>query len=330
MDLLTVINEIEKGNIAPVYLVHGPEFFIVDQFINALKKTVVSGPMADFNYSRKKASETSGAAIVAECKSIPMMADRRLVIIDDAEKLKKDDQTALDLYLANPISQTCLVLLGVKFDLRRGLFSKANRRKQVHKAEALQERQLNHFISYRAKARAVTIMPAAQAAIAAAVGPDCAALDDAIEQVGLYAGEGATVTEDDVTEIVTAGRRSSVFELMDAIGDRHHSKAIALLEELLCRREEPLLLNALMARHIRQLLTAKMLVNQNSGGKTTAQALGVPPFVAQKLTAQAGRFKGAQLERSLGRLAETDLELKSSKRTPRLVLEQAILDLCFS
>jgi DNA polymerase III delta subunit len=58
-----------------------------------------------------------------------------------------------------------------------------------------------------------------------------------------------------------------------------------------------------------------------------AGALGVPPFVDRKLTAQARRFRGADLERSLARLARADLELKSARRAASLVVEQAVLDL---
>jgi len=127
--------------------------------------------------------------------------------------------------------------------------------------------------------------------------------------------------------VVAAVRQHSVFELVDAIGGRQHSRALALLEELLAQKEEPLRLNALLARHFRQLLRARIMLHGNVDERGMAAALGVPPFVAKKLSGQSRGFRGAQLEAALARLARTDLELKSSRRPGELVLEAAVMDL---
>ena len=327
MDLLKLTENLSDSNLEPVYLVHGQERFLVTEFLNRLRHLVALGPMADFNYSRKKMSETSGAEIVAEAKSMPMMASKRLIIVDDAEKMKTADGEVLELYLVNPSPETCLVLVGTKFDLRKGMFSKANRRKQVHKAESLQEREIVPFIGARARARNVSLARGVDAAIAVAVGPDCATLDDAVERLGLYAG-GEQVAVPHVEEVVSSIRQHSVFEMVEAIGNRQPERALARLEELLGNREEPLRLSALLARHVRQLVLAKILSVQSAGNQEMAGALGVPPFVVKKLVAQSRGFSGARLENALARLADADIALKSSRRPGSLILEEAVMDLC--
>lgn len=329
MDLIQLTERLGPDSVEPVYLLHGPEGFLISDFMTRLRYLVLEGPMAEFNLNKLKAPEASGAAIVSEARAVPMMAKRRLVMVEDAHKLKAADLEALDPYVADPVEESVLVLVGEKFDLRRGLFSRANKRGQVHKAEALKERQLVPFVRLRAKVRGVVLGPGADAAIAAAVGSDCAALDDAVERVGLFAGEGARVTEEDVGEVVFAVRHHSVFELVDAIGGRNHRRAISMLEELLSRREEPLRLNALLARHFRQLLAARILVHRRADERAMTTALGVPPFVARKLAGQSRGFRGAQLESAIARLARSDLELKSSRRSGELVLEEAVMDLSF-
>ena len=86
MEIISILKAVEQQKIDPVYLFHGEEYFLIAQVVSKIKELLVSGPMAEFNYSRKKASELSGAAIVAEAKSLPMMAPKRLIIIDDCEK----------------------------------------------------------------------------------------------------------------------------------------------------------------------------------------------------------------------------------------------------
>jgi DNA polymerase-3 subunit delta len=327
MDLLALLDEVDKGRFRPVYFVHGPERYLVEQLIARLRAALLAGPMAAFNFRRVQAKETSGAEIAAEARAVPMLAARRLLVVDDADKLDASDWEALEGYLAAPSELATVVLAAGKFDLRRGVFAKANKRGEVHAAEPLTERSLPGFVRRRAAERNVALDQGVDAALAAAIGPDAAAIDDAIERLGLYAGLGGKVREEDVAEVVTAVRQRSVFELVDAIGQRRRAEAVSLLARLLAAREEPLRLLSLLARHYRQLLTARIELHKGAGEGELAARLGVPPFIARKIAAQCGRFGGADLEAALARLAQADLDLKSSRRPGNLVLEEAVIGL---
>lgn len=327
MDLLSLTKSIRAGTIDPVYFLHGEEPFLIGQCTAELKQRVVSGPMADFNYSHQKAKETSGAKIVAEAKSLPMMSKQRLIIVDDADKLKATDLEPLLAYIDNPAPETCLVLIGKKFDLRKGVFSKANKKKMVHKAESLKERDIPKFIMQRAKEKKIKIRPDAVNAIAVAIGSDCGALDDAIERLRLFkAGDEISLT--DVESSISSIRTHSVFELVEALGNRRTPQVLKLLFELLQGREEPIMLNSMLARHMRQLLKARIYSFQRMDESSIASALGIPPFVVKKLIAQSRQFSGNQLEAAIARLSKVDFELKSSRKPGGRVLEAALMDLC--
>jgi DNA polymerase-3 subunit delta len=321
MDLLALLDAVDRGEFAPVYFVHGKERFLVEQLVAKLRAALVTGPMAGFNF-RRFGKEASGAEISAEARAVPMMASHRLVVVDDTDKLDAADWEALEGYLTAPAAETTLVFVADKFDLRRSVFSRANKRK-----EPLTDRSLPAFVRSRAKERGVELGPGADSAIAAAVGADAAAIDDAVVRLGLYAGPDGTAREEDVAEVVTSVRQRSVFELVDAIGGRKRADAVALLARLLAAREEPLRLLALLARHYRQLLAARIETHRGAGEAEIASKLGVHPFVAKKLAAQCGRFRGAQLETALARLARADLDLKSSRRPANLILEEAVIGL---
>jgi DNA polymerase-3 subunit delta len=175
----------------------------------------------------------------------------------------------------------------------------------------------------------VVLEKGADAALSVAVGPDASALDDAIERLGLYAG-GSPVETDHVATVVSSIRQNKVFDLTDALGSRNPGRAMALLEEFLGNREEPLRLLALVARHMRQLVLARVYAPQNLPQADLARLLGVPPFAVSKLLSQSRVFNGTQLEVSLMRIARADVELKSSRRPAGLILEDAIMDLCLS
>lgn len=328
MDLLSIITKLNENSIDSVYILHGAERFLIDKAVSKIKSLVSDGPMADFNVDRIQAGVTSGYEIVARSREMPMMSSMRLVIVDDAEKLSANDLTALDPYFQEPSPETCLVCIGGKLSLRKGPLAKANRRGQVHKADLLKEREIPNFLKSQATERNMRISGRALGALGAAVGPNCAALDDALERLSLYAGPGKTVEVEDVTEVVTTVREHSIFELVDAIGNGQPPKALALLEELLGRREEPIRINAMVARHFRLLLGARIHLYLGTDPGELPGILGVHPFVAKKLLSQCRRFRGRVLEDSLSRLTEVDYELKSSRRPPSVVVEQAIMELC--
>ncbi len=328
--MLALLNSLTPDNVGLVYLLHGEERFFIDQMIAKLKEIVVTGPMSDFNFQRLKAEKVSGTDIATLAKEIPMMAAKRLLVVDNGHKLKADDLDVLDQYFQDPAPETCLVIVGDRFDLRRKAFSRAKKRSQLYKAEPLKERDIVPFLKARAKARGVHFTQGALSALSAQGGLDCAALDDAVERLGLYAGEGNEVKEEDVSEVITTVREHSIFELVDAIGNRSAQNALTLLKGLLLSREEPIKINFMVARHVRQLLQTRVYIHLGNGPKDLPRLLGVPPFVANKLNAQARRFRGKQLEGFLSRLARTDFELKSSKRSSSLVVQEAVLDLSLS
>ena len=328
MDAHKVLQTLNAGNIAPVYLLHGPEQFIVFQLVARIQELVMQGPMADLNIQRLKGGSVSGSEVSAAARELPMMAPRRMVVVDDAQKLNSQDLETIEPLLAEPFDQTCLVLVADKFDLRRGPILRANKRGQVHKADSLKERDLYGFVQARADVRGFKFSKEAALATAAMIGSDLGAIDDAVERLGLFAGPKDEVREEHVAQVLSSVREHSAFELVDAIGARQSSRATRLLIDLLGQREEPIKINALLARHYRQLLTARIHLHMKTDPKQMASILGVPPFAARKIVDQCRKFRGTELERALLRLSRADVELKSSRRSSDLVLTQAVMDLC--
>lgn len=328
MDMIELIDGLAPATLAPVYLLHGKERFYINRLIEKIRAMALSEPMGELNFARLRAAELTGREVADRARELPMMATKRFILVDEAHKFKPTDWEALDVYFANPVRETVLVFIADSFSLRSGPLAKANRRGQVHKAEPIKDREVPRFIRWCAKQRGVSVSDSAQAALATAVGPDLNELDDAIERLGLFAGEGVQVTPKHIAEVVTDVREHSVFELVDAIGSRNAARAISLLEGLLKRREEPLKINAMIARHVRLLLRARIALFRGYTGSELAESIGLQPWLAQKLANQCRPFRGKTLEQLLARVALTDYELKSSRRPPRIVIEQAVLDLC--
>ncbi len=328
MDILALIDKLTDKKLQPAYLIHGPERFLIHRALEKIKRVVLDHPMGKFNLHELKAQDTSGEAVVQIASQIPMMSTKCLVIVEDAHKLSADSAKALDIYLGNPSPTTCLVLVGDTFDARRGLTKTAKQNDWLVESPLLRESDIAPFLKWSAKVKTVQLTETALSMIAAAVGPDCGALEDAVERLGLFAGPGKTVDENDVAEVITAVRHHSVFELVDAVGQGRSDKAFRLLANLLRNREEPIALNAMLARHIRQLLKVRIHLHLGTDEREFAGLVGAPPFMVKKLIAQARGFRGATLEQALLRLSKADYEMKSAKRSSALIMEETVADLC--
>ena len=153
------------------------------------------------------------------------------------------------------------------------------------------------------------IDPAAVNRLVDAVGNDLSRLALAVEQLALYAGDRA-VTADDVDDLIADTRERSVFELTDAIGAADRPRALAAVAALCDQRESAVGVVVMLARHIRQLSMLHTLRASNTPRPQWGSAIGVPPFVVDKLIAQARSYTPAALAVATQRLAMVDRALK--------------------
>jgi DNA polymerase-3 subunit delta len=165
--------------------------------------------------------------------------------------------------------------------------------------------------------------------LAEIAGPELAYVNDALERLSLYVGERQPIGEDAVALCVAKVRTADTWALVDAVGARDLGKALRLLAEVYDPRDRGLPLLGALAWSIRQI--AKFTIAHAGGASVdeAARRAGVfQPFRARELAQKSKGLKAKDVERWLLVLAEADLALKGSKRTPDAVLEDAITRLC--
>jgi DNA polymerase-3 subunit delta len=321
---------IERGDIAPVYCLYGAERYLVDRCLQAIRAavTAATGPaFAAFNVDAFDLRETGIGAVVSTARTLPMMAPRRLVIGKGVDGVKADELAPLVPYVADPNPQTCLVLIGDKIDTRFKVFQVMRKAGYLHEFPSLRDRELAAWLGREARARRVSIDPDAAASLAEAAGPELGRLAQALEQLALYAGEGKTITSEDVEALIPETRQRSVFELTKAIGDGDVARALRVLANMFRNREPPLRVQFMLARQVRQIWRAKELAQAGVPRDQIAGAVGVPPFFLDDVLAPARRMSHAALARGFERLFQADRALKSSRIDGELLLSRLVQQL---
>lgn len=301
-----LLADVKAGRLAPIYVLHSEHPILLERAIHAIRDATVPPAARGFNYDVVE-GKPSANRIVALAQTLPMMAARRMVFVRDLTLLPSDDAEALLAYVAKPNPSTVIVGLVTKIDKRLKLWAQLSKKGFLHILEA--PRQVAPWVRAEAAAKNVRIEPQAINRLIDTVGNDLSRLSLSLEQLGLYAGD-RPVSSDDVDDLVADTRERSVFELTDAIGAADRPRAMAAVSSLCDQRESAVGVVVMLARHIRQLSILHHLRATNVPRPQWGQAIGVPPFIVDKLVAQSRSFTAAALAVATQRLATVDRALK--------------------
>ncbi len=330
------LREARAGELRPLYLLVGDEAHLIDQVVRALKEATVAGGIPGLNEDQLMAGEVDVDAVLGAARTLPMMAKRRWVLVRGLEKWESDKGdkrgSALDRladYAENPASSTVLVLVGPALDKRRKLANLGRKHGWLVSCETPKRAELPRWIEARAKERGNRISYSVADLLAELAGPELGPLADALERVALYVGEGQEITEAAVAECVVRVRSATVWELVGAVGRRDVASALRFLDDVFDPQDRGLRLLGVLAWATRQLVRFESAMRNGARPDEAAKAAGAPPFKARELADQVRAVPRPVLESWLERLSEVDLALKGgSKRPPKAILEQALIDLC--
>jgi DNA polymerase-3 subunit delta len=324
-----LLRAIERGEIAPIYCLHGPERFLIDRVLAALRRRILgaTGDASGCNCELFDLKEVTLIDVLAAARTLPMFAKQRLVIARGLEQVKAEGLEPLTAYAAHPNPSTCLVLLAEKVDGRLRAFLALRKAGFLHEFARLKDRDLGPFIAREAKTRGLAIDSDAAEALANAAGPDLGRLMQALEQLEIYAGKAGRISRAQIEELVPESRERNVFELTKAIGTGDTRRALQLVTNMLRNREPPLRIQAMLLRQLRQTWRAKELMAANLPRAEMAAAVGLPPFFLDDVLVPARRLSVAALRRSFERLYQADRAFKSSRVDPEVQLTRLVRQL---
>jgi DNA polymerase-3 subunit delta len=310
-------------NFKPLYFFYGDERFLAEELQDLLVQYGVASHERDFNLDIVYGSESDAQGLIALCSSYPMMAERRVVIVRDFDKLK--DNRLFKEYADRP-NPTAVVLLACSAKPNLAMHPyKALREKAVSmEGKPLWDNQMPAWIQKRAESQGYSISPEAVRMLADFVGTSLRAAAGELDKLTTFAGIGETITADDVVLATGQTREFNVFELQRAIGEGRSRDAHRISERMLQKasnpRGEALMIVAVLTSYFVKLWKLTACQGKMSE-KAMAGRIGVPPFYIKEYLASLRRFRMPSIEESFSALLAADFELKGgSGREERLVL----------
>ncbi len=261
-----------------------------------------------FNFDALDIGGLTANQLIAACQTLPMMAQRRVVMVRELHRLPAAELRALESYLKDPSPSTTLIVTTQKLDKRLNFYKLAQKVGCLYSLDAPKDPR--NWLTQYCREHAITITSSAITRLIAAMGNDISQLGQACHQLALYAGKGNSVEPRHVDEVIAHTKEESVFALTEALGNGKIDKAIDVAMSVSRQGQSAIGVVALLGRFVRQLLLCKTLDGKSSGDK--AKAIGVPPFVVAKLERQHRNYSVASLCRLMELLSKSDGRLKGS------------------
>ncbi|MDR5695006.1 MAG: DNA polymerase III subunit delta [Armatimonadota bacterium] len=311
-----------------IYLLLGEEDLLLEEKLVEILQRLVPPGERSWNLDVLYADETPVEEIINRMDTLPFLGGERVVLVKRLEALSAREQERLASYLEEREPPSALVMVASTLDKRRRLYQVAKRAGEVMEFPRLPARALLFHVKKQVEGEGKRISDAVAMTLIALVGNSLRDLVSEVAKLVAYVGDRKVITVQDIQEVCTRGHEVTIFQLVDAIGDRQLGPALGLLREVLQGGEPPLLILFMIARQFRLILQAKALLERGLPSSRLHAELGVPPFLAQRLAEQSRKFSLREVQGALSRLLQADVAIKSGTQPPDLALELAVVDLC--
>jgi DNA polymerase-3 subunit delta len=223
----SIMRDLQAGKYLPVYYLHGEESYYIDKISDYIAEHALRPEERDFNQTILFGSDVTASQVADAARRYPMMAERQVVIVKEAQNIKQTD--ALEKYMKQPLKSTILVIChkNGKVDGRKREYVKAIQQAGIlYESQKLRERDLPHFIEAYLKERQVAIDSKSTQLIAEAIGSDLSRLTGELDKVLIsLPKDNRTITPQVVEDQIGVSKDFNGFELREAIVNRNIFKA---------------------------------------------------------------------------------------------------------
>ena len=215
----------------PVYYLMGEESYYIDCISDYIAQTVLTEEEKEFNQTIMYGSDTDVASIINAAKRYPMMSEYQVVIVKEAQNIKKMEE--LSFYLQKPLMSTILVICHKHgtLDRRKKLAAEIDKIGVLFESKKLKDAQLPGFITSYLKRKQVDIEPKASEMMAEFVGADLSRMAGELEKLVITLPKGAKrITPEQIERNIGVSKDYNNFELRNALLTRDVLKANKIIK----------------------------------------------------------------------------------------------------
>jgi DNA polymerase-3 subunit delta len=310
-EVLKIVKDIKAGNIKPIYFLMGEEPYYIDKLSDYIEQNVLSEEEKGFNQTVLYGRDVSIEDIISTAKRYPMMAERQVVIVKEAQDLSRTiDQ--LENYIENPLSSTVLVFC-YKYktlDKRKKLPKLIAKLGVLFESKKLYENQIGEWIKRILSGKSYSIEPKANAMLVEFLGTDLSKINNELEKLQIILPKGSTITPKHIEENIGFSKDFNNFELLNALGSKNQLKAFQIVQYFSDNQKaNPLVVTtSTVFGFFIKLLKYHGLKDRNP--KNVASVLGVNPFFLKDYDLALKNYPMKKVSQIVSALRDVDVKSK--------------------
>ncbi|WP_422860043.1 DNA polymerase III subunit delta [Flagellimonas sp. S174] len=306
-----IVAEIDNKTPKPLYFLMGDEPYYIDKISQYISNNTLSEDEKGFNQMVLYGKETNIEEIVANAKRFPMMADRQVVIVKEAQHLSRTIEN-LVRYAENPQPSTVLVFCYKykKLDKRKKLYKAIQKNGELYESKKLYENQVGEWIRRTLSGKMYSISPKASALLVEFLGTDLSKINNELSKLMTIIPKTMEITPDIIEEHIGFSKDFNNFELKKAVGEKNIEKASRIIDYFSNnQKENPFVVTiATLNNFFIQLLQYHGLTDRSPN--TVSKTLGVNPYFVNEYAIAAKNYPMKRVSLIISGLRELDLKSK--------------------
>lgn len=289
----------------------GEEPYYIDSIAAYIEKNILTEEEKGFNQMVVYGKDASIEDIIANAKRYPMMAERQVILVKEAQHLSKTIDRLGD-YVEHPQPTTVLVLC-YKYgtlDKRKKLYKTIQKQGVLFESKKLYENQVAEWIRKVLKGNGYAIQPKAAVMLVEFLGTDLGKINNELQKLQLVLTTGTEITAKDIEENIGISKDYNNFELKKAIGERDMLKATRIINYFSQNpKDNPFVVTiTLLHTFFSQLLQFHGMNDHSS--KNVARVLGINPFFVPEFQTAAKNYPMRKVSQIISTLRDLDMKGK--------------------
>lgn len=324
--------DLKKKTLAPVYVIEGEEPLLATEAVQAIVAAALPDAAGrDFNLGTFSGDDETGRQFLAQARSYPFLADRRVVIVRRFDKMSlrdREEQAFLE-YLSDPAPTTVLVIVATKLDRRTTVVKNLERAAKMVSADLLDDRALPGWVRQRFEAVGAPATDAACKRLVDLAGSGLLELANEIEKLRVRYHDLPRIDVAQVEAIVGQHRAEEIWAIHRAFKPDDPAGFLRALGRVLETEPEDGIIRvaAVLARHVNDLLRVRILLDRGTAQSSAIAArLRKSPWQVDQMLPQARAWNRDQLRLWVRNLQLADVQMKSVRLPQRWVFERALFN----
>lgn len=303
-----ILKDLKSGQFQPVYLLMGEEPYFIDKITDYIKDHALQLHEREFNQTVMYGLETDPMDLISVVKRYPMMAERQLVIVKEAQRMKNLD-SALEIF-EKPVPSTVLIIehKGKNVDKRSKFWKVVSKKGVVLQSDRLKDYELAGWIKQYCQSKKIKISDVSTMLLSDHIGADLERIVNELDKLAVALPEQTEITPAVIEKHIGISKDFNAFELQKAIGQKDADRSYKIVQHMGHNmKDHPVIgTTAILFGFFTRLYQLHHLDNKSQA----ASVLKLPPFIVKDYESAARNYPVSKIEKIFSYLNETDLRAK--------------------